>query len=61
MCKVSVSSLKACSGSRGVAPLILNLDTKLWRNNLFMGVEGGISVATGPGLLPVQSIRDLDL
>ena len=40
MCKVSVSSLKACIGSRGVAPPILNLDTK-WRINiLFMGAEG---------------------
>ena len=29
MCKVSVSSLKACIGSRGVAPPILNLDTKV--------------------------------
>jgi hypothetical protein len=54
-------AMKACGGSTGVAPLILNLDTKWRRNNLFMGAEGGILVAGGPGLLPVRSIRILDL
>ena len=44
-----------------MAPLILTLDTKWRRNNLFMGAEGGIGVATGPGLLPVHCIRVLDL
>jgi len=31
-----VQAMRACSGSGGVAPLILNHDTKLWRNNLIM-------------------------
>ena len=44
-----------------MAPLILNLDTTWWRNNLFMGAEGGIGVACGPGSLPVHCIRVLDL
>jgi len=44
-----------------VAPLILNLNTKWRRNNLIMGAEGGIGVATGPGLLPAHSMRVLDL
>jgi len=44
-----------------VTPLILNLDTKWRRNSLFMGAEGGIGVATGPGLLPVHSMRVLDI
>jgi hypothetical protein len=52
--------MKASSGSRGVAPLILNLDTKWEKNNLIMGAEGGIGVATEPGLLPVHSIRVLN-
>ena len=37
--------MKACSGSRGVTPLILNLDTKWRRNNLFMEGGGGGSLA----------------
>jgi len=55
-----VQAMKACSGRKGVAPLILNLDIKWRRNNLIMGADGGIGVATGPGLLPVHSIRVLD-
>jgi hypothetical protein len=50
-----VQVMKACCGSRGVAPLTLNLDT----NNLLMGAEGGLGVARGPGLLPVHSVRVL--
>ena len=56
-----VQAMKACSGSRGVALLVLNLDTKWRRNNLIMRAEGGIGGACGPGLLPVHSIRVLDL
>jgi len=56
-----VQAMKACSRSGGVAPLILNLDNKCRRNNLLMGAEGGIGVAWGPGLLPVHSIRVMDL
>jgi len=56
-----VQATKAWSGSRGVVPLILNLDTKWSRNDLYIVAERGIGVATGPGLLPVYSIRVLDL
>ena len=44
-----------------MVPLILNLDTKWSRNDLYIVAERGIGVATGPGLLPVYSIRVLDL
>jgi hypothetical protein len=54
-----VQAMKACCGRRGVAPLILNLDTK-WRGKFDNEDGGGIGVTTGPDVLPFHSIRVLN-